>query len=120
MLTTARGKVQSSGVRVVAVVIAATIFADPTIVAAKTQTITIRTMPYVPGTTCTVSSSSIGKKSVEPPATLTVEQAWSAIEVRCSNQCLIGVETLRPALFGGYPPVTSVSLKWIKNCAQQK
>jgi hypothetical protein len=100
--------------------IAALILADPMVVAAKTQTITIKTMPYAPGTTCTVSSSSIGKKSVDPPATLTVEQAWSAIEVRCSNRCLVGMKTLRPALFGGYPPATTVSLKWIKNCAQQK
>jgi hypothetical protein len=49
-----------------------------------------------------------------------VEQSWSIIEVRCSKDCLEGVATIRPALFGGYAAETLVVLKRTKDCRKPK
>lgn len=112
-------KMIGAGAITAALALAAAIFASTTLVAAKTQTITIKTSGSQ-GTVCILTSSSLGRKSVVPPAKLTVEEAWSSIEVHCSKECFEGVASIRPALLGGYPPETMVMLKPIKNCGAKK
>lgn len=85
-----------------------------TLAIAASQTILIRT--NMPGATCVVTSTSLGKKAVAAPATLVVEQSWSIIQVRCSKECLEGIASISPALFGGYAAETMVFLKPTKNC----
>ena len=104
---------------VAALALAVIIFASTKPVTAQTQSITIKTS-HSEGTVCTLTSPSLGRKSVVTPATFTVEAAWSSIEVHCSKECFEGVASIRPALFGGYPPETMVVLKPIKNCAVKK
>ena len=108
------------GKALIAALIATASFADSTIAAAKTQTISIKTAPYLPGATCTVSSSGSAKNSFQPPASVTIKQGWGLLEVRCSTKCFEGHETISPALFGGYPPATIVSLKLVKGCVPKK
>ena len=57
-----------------------------TVVKGTTQQIAVNT-PGVAGATCTLSSSAIGSRVVQTPATLTVEKGREGITVRCSAEC---------------------------------
>jgi hypothetical protein len=57
-----------------------------TITKGTTQSIAVNT-PGVVGATCTLSSSTIGSRTVVTPATLTVDKGQEGIVVRCAKEC---------------------------------
>ena len=59
-----------------------------TITKGTSQKIAINT-PGVPGAECTLTSSSIGTKTVVTPATITLAKASQAIAVTCTKRCYL-------------------------------
>jgi hypothetical protein len=72
--------------RLLFVAIALLVSACATITKGTTQAISITT-PGVVDATCTLTSSAVGTKVVQTPATITVEKGRESIVVRCTKQC---------------------------------
>ena len=65
-----------------------------------TQNVVVNT-PNVNGAICTLSSSSIGSRSVTTPAVTNLEKGRDAIQVRCSKECYDDGVGIIPSNFEG-------------------
>jgi len=72
--------------RLLFVTIAVLLSACATITRGTTQTVAITT-PGVTGATCTLTSSAVGTKVVQTPATITLEKGRESVAVRCTKGC---------------------------------
>jgi hypothetical protein len=72
--------------RLPVVSIALLLSACATITKGTTQAISITT-PGVNDATCTLTSSAVGTKVVQTPATITVDKGQESIVVRCTKEC---------------------------------
>jgi uncharacterized protein YceK len=57
-----------------------------TITKGTTQAVSINT-PGVPGAQCTLTSSAIGTKMVQTPATIVLEKGQDGVTVNCKKEC---------------------------------
>jgi hypothetical protein len=82
------------------IVVAALLAGCATITRGTMQSVSVNT-PNVTGAVCTLSSTSIGTRTITAPATVSLEKGQDNIAVHCKKQCYTdGVGTLASSVEG--------------------